>query len=547
MIPIVISFSSDFSLNVFGTEYQIGDNATVWLQLLRNYQPVNNATCYMASYYPNNHTKFFDDVIMNYLSNSDGIYYYDFTAPSTTGVYMVSAFCHVTYTPFLDDFTDSSKIEEKSNMTINNGYAQLTDSSYALLYPYLWYHLNETNGTNAYDSSTSYQNGTLTNGSIWVEGKMGNALNFTGFNYIDLNQNGNFDRTDSFSVEAWIRTSNLNEEIVSKLKTSIVRGWEFRVNGGKITLNLDASGTAYTGRYSNARIDDGKWHHVVGVYYGNSSASGIVLYIDGSVAVSTVLQDNLNNITTNTADLEIGARDGTGNGFVGTIDEVVIYNKSINQTEVTFRYNSTNGTESMGGATFYATSGYIRSKPTYLGGIIWNSFNATYNLSDGNINFSIQNLTNSTICSSLGNISGCANITTPVKIFTQFVRPNVSSVSPTLDKYLLDWISETVENTIRGSSEIHINPSLNVDTSGIITQLSLVNSSLSNQLTSLNDTATSYFLSLNNTINDANSTLYFNVWNYQNRTIISMTNSTPIDEDSIALAVIKYMIAMGFK
>ena len=44
--------TNDVKLSFFGTEYLVGDNGTVWLQLLRNYQPINNASCYVDIYSP---------------------------------------------------------------------------------------------------------------------------------------------------------------------------------------------------------------------------------------------------------------------------------------------------------------------------------------------------------------------------------------------------------------------------------------------------------------------------------------------------------------
>ena len=80
-------------IEFFGTEYQVGDQGRVWLQILRNYQPVNNASCKLRVYYPNL-TIMVNDSFMTRLQDSDAIYFYDVgTLPDVTGVYMTSATC----------------------------------------------------------------------------------------------------------------------------------------------------------------------------------------------------------------------------------------------------------------------------------------------------------------------------------------------------------------------------------------------------------------------------------------------------------------------
>lgn len=92
---------------VSGTEYNIGEDATVFLQLLNSSnQPVNNALCYLKAYYPNK-TIFINNSQMTYYIGSDGLYYYDLTVPNATGVYMLSANCNfynnLTYSPAQQD------------------------------------------------------------------------------------------------------------------------------------------------------------------------------------------------------------------------------------------------------------------------------------------------------------------------------------------------------------------------------------------------------------------------------------------------------------
>ena len=77
---------------VKGTDYVFGETAKVFLQLLKDEQPVNKAICLMDLYDPNN-TRILDDVVMPYLNGSDGLYYYEYKIPPVQGVYMLSVKC----------------------------------------------------------------------------------------------------------------------------------------------------------------------------------------------------------------------------------------------------------------------------------------------------------------------------------------------------------------------------------------------------------------------------------------------------------------------
>lgn len=76
---------------VSGTDYEPGDNAKIFTTIIdATAQPVDNATCIVKAYYPNS-SVFVPFTSMTLLA--EGIYYYDFDAPSTIGVYPVEVRC----------------------------------------------------------------------------------------------------------------------------------------------------------------------------------------------------------------------------------------------------------------------------------------------------------------------------------------------------------------------------------------------------------------------------------------------------------------------
>lgn len=147
-------------LTVMGTEYQIGDDGTIFLQLSEENKPINDASCLFDVYYPDK-TQLLDKAFMIYLNDSDGLYYKDLAIPYQTGVYMLSAKCiynvdygnegHITSFSFVDgveygnsytdtysddDETESTAYSEDFSTSLDwdnwNGISYITDSTYCV-------------------------------------------------------------------------------------------------------------------------------------------------------------------------------------------------------------------------------------------------------------------------------------------------------------------------------------------------------------------------------------------------------------------------------
>ena len=108
-----------------------------------------------------------------------------------------------------------------------------------------------------------------------------------------------------------------------------INGWALRFDGRKCRTRNGIH--CYTpvgkadGGFGAAKFDKGKWHHLVGVVADKK----MQLYVDGELEK----EQNYNGpMTTGGSETEIGkAGDG---GFVGIIDEVMIYSKALSADEV---------------------------------------------------------------------------------------------------------------------------------------------------------------------------------------------------------------------
>lgn len=117
----ILGVISIADLKVFGTEYQVGDNGTVWIQLLDvNKIPINNATCRIDIYYPNK-VIWHNGTGMVYLQNSDGLYFLDVMVPDATGVYMTSVTCSYEHDLWVFNPIDDSQVRDGAGSNTNYG------------------------------------------------------------------------------------------------------------------------------------------------------------------------------------------------------------------------------------------------------------------------------------------------------------------------------------------------------------------------------------------------------------------------------------------
>lgn len=156
----------------------------------------------------------------------------------------------------------------------------------------------------------------------------GNMYNFDGGNWIDATATatGLPVGDDSRSVEAWIKTT----------QTSIgnIVSWGNRTNNNRHGFAVRNNSIAFIGQFNDytgtVAVNDGTWHHVAMTY--NSATSTMVFYIDGEV-INSFGASNLNTINQN---LRIGTISvpSSGENYVGSLDEVRIWNDARTQAEI---------------------------------------------------------------------------------------------------------------------------------------------------------------------------------------------------------------------
>ena len=182
----------------------------------------------------------------------------------------------------------------------------------------------------------------------------GSALRFDGVNgYVQVTHSTNLNAYP-LTATAWFRTTNGTaavQGIVSKYTESSGNGWGLVVQNGHlrgfhsrrfyynwlvgwVTATLDAT--------SAVSVADGFWHQAVLVI----NDSGETLYLDGLQAGSSTWTPGFPGPQTSTDPLQIGGYSYYPNRFLGDIDEVTVWNRSLGVAEINYlKHRRLNGNE----------------------------------------------------------------------------------------------------------------------------------------------------------------------------------------------------------
>jgi len=184
-------------------------------------------------------------------------------------------------------------------------------------------------------------------GSKWTpQGKVGGARTFNGeSDYISIDYNeksGLFPAVTPVTVAAWFNTSSgspIQQQVIFATHyAGIGRDGYFlcvdtRSLGGKaLWFPTNMSGTIK----SESAVNDGQWHHAVGVWDGKESS----LYIDGILQGKAAASDSL--VYEHRASFQIGHVENNGAPhardefyyFKGTIDEVMVFDRALTPGEI---------------------------------------------------------------------------------------------------------------------------------------------------------------------------------------------------------------------
>jgi uncharacterized repeat protein (TIGR01451 family) len=221
-----------------------------------------------------------------------------------------------------------------------------------------YWKLDETGGP-SYDDYYSGHDGVCADAcpAVSTDGRVGNAQTFVGTSTgIDIpvipgDSSFNWSQNANFSIELWLKTSpgsctgpenevaiGRNEDDYPTTNLHWWLGCETVTGQARFRLG-DTTGDFVDLKGYGPAINDGNWHHLVGVRNGSTKVN--YLYVDG-VEVFSAAKTYAAGFDSATAPLNIGYLflRGSRFHFQGELDELAVYNKALSAGEIADHYNN---------------------------------------------------------------------------------------------------------------------------------------------------------------------------------------------------------------
>lgn len=207
----------------------------------------------------------------------------------------------------------------------------------------LW-HMDEATAIARVDSSGLANNTTCatTCPTVLVGTLLNNSATFstTATQFLNTANGNSIKNTTAFTISAWIRPTSVaaGNKVIYEEPTSTATANQrasLSLNGANLNFrgrSVDAAVSPTNWVISTTTLVINQWYHVVAIF--NSDTDTHQLYINNVVQNNTVTEiaiPNTNPIVTP----KIGQQaTGTGAKFVGSMDEVAIFNRAVTATEV---------------------------------------------------------------------------------------------------------------------------------------------------------------------------------------------------------------------
>ena len=206
--------------------------------------------------------------------------------------------------------------------------------------PVSYWRLGETSGTNAGDTTVANPgtyNGPPALGapSLLDTDTANAAVGFDGAgDDVRIGQSGSLDITGAVTLEALIKPTSLPAAGSFRSIVAKTGSYALELNGPTLEFTLLQLGVNRRLQAPAGTIVAGRTYHVVGTWDGTTQR----LYVNGTQVASAALS-GATDTTIN--GVRIGSWDGTQQFFVGTLDEVALYNKALSAAQVTSHFAAT--------------------------------------------------------------------------------------------------------------------------------------------------------------------------------------------------------------
>lgn len=216
--------------------------------------------------------------------------------------------------------------------------------------PIAYWRFDENTGSTVYDVGSSGADGTVSGTSWSSDAAYGTALDFNGTSaYVDTTNNNDL-FTSNGTVSGWVKTTNdSNDMFWSANDTNDTAWFAIALGDGATNYLTNEIVTIITGNTTTSTVNrvgftdtdrnilfDGNWHHIA-----VTAGDVYEIYIDGVPRTVTTGYGSNNGSFTDITGLDntrLGARDYNSGGpadyFDGVIDEVRIYDRALDESEI---------------------------------------------------------------------------------------------------------------------------------------------------------------------------------------------------------------------
>jgi len=201
------------------------------------------------------------------------------------------------------------------------------------------WNLDENTGTVANDISGNSYTGTLTNGPVWTNGKVGQALNFDGTDdYVSTTLASNAQTIKTISV--WFKSDDagsIGSDFVAQRFVTTLRGttstrFALGINNNKIAAFwYDGANNLIEG---TTTLSPATWYHAALTEDGTT----LRLYLDGQLENSAA-ESSISTATSDTVTIGRTSNSSATRHFDGVLDNIQLYNYARTQAQVAYDYN----------------------------------------------------------------------------------------------------------------------------------------------------------------------------------------------------------------
>lgn len=206
--------------------------------------------------------------------------------------------------------------------------------------------LNEASGSTVSDTFGGHD-GTLQNGATRISGKLGGAIDTNDSGYVVIPEHADLRPSSALSIQVWVSLNaySLWDGIVGNVQDNGANESGYCIYTSASGLDCYISvGSSFS--VVSSSPSPGQWAHVIVTFDG----SNIKMYLNGLLVDTTSASGSI-NWTYTPLDMNFGRyHDDNEEYFADAlIDEVALWGRALDQSEVTSLYNGGNGTPVTGG------------------------------------------------------------------------------------------------------------------------------------------------------------------------------------------------------